>query len=150
MTNMVFRERILINSMLSVAPNIVFVPNMTQNAERKHRTQNTNTAPIRPRTQAFYQTKTRLKVYHPNLPDIGWRRLCFGSKYQNSRVGTAKCIIWVFENSFLLIDAVLDNAYLILNILQCGEVSWNVEAKNFYIWIKINLYFQHYYWFSIT
>ena len=34
--------------MLSVAPNIVFAPNMTQNAERKHRTQNTNTAPIRP------------------------------------------------------------------------------------------------------
>ena len=34
--------------MLSVAPNIVFVPNITQNAERKHRTQNTNTAPIRP------------------------------------------------------------------------------------------------------
>ena len=34
--------------MLSVVPNIVFAPNMTQNAERKHRTQNTNTAPIRP------------------------------------------------------------------------------------------------------
>ena len=30
--------------MLSVAPNIVFVPNITQNAERKQRTQNTNTA----------------------------------------------------------------------------------------------------------
>ena len=33
--------------MFSVAPNIVFVPDMTQNAERKHRTQNTNTAHIR-------------------------------------------------------------------------------------------------------
>ena len=44
MTNVVFRERILINSMFSVAPNIVFAPNMTQNAERKHRTQDTNTA----------------------------------------------------------------------------------------------------------
>ena len=30
--------------MFSVAPNIVLVPNMTQNAERKHRTQNANTA----------------------------------------------------------------------------------------------------------
>ena len=30
-----------------MAPNIVFVPNMTQNAERKHRTQNTNTAHFR-------------------------------------------------------------------------------------------------------
>ena len=30
--------------MFSVAPNIVFAPNMTQNAERKHRTQDTNTA----------------------------------------------------------------------------------------------------------
>ena len=30
--------------MFSVAPNIVLAPNMTQNAERKHRTQNTNTA----------------------------------------------------------------------------------------------------------
>ena len=35
--------------MLSVAPNIVFAPNMTQNAERKHRTQNTNTAHFRTR-----------------------------------------------------------------------------------------------------
>ena len=49
MINMVFRERILINSMLSVAPN------MTQNAERKHRTQNTNTAPIRPQDCVFYR-----------------------------------------------------------------------------------------------
>ena len=30
--------------MFSAAPNIVLAPNMTQNAERKHRTQNTNTA----------------------------------------------------------------------------------------------------------
>ena len=33
--------------MFSMAPNIVLVPNMMQNAERKHRTQNTNTAHIR-------------------------------------------------------------------------------------------------------
>ena len=34
--------------MFSVAPNILLAPNMTQNAERKHRTQNTNTAHNRP------------------------------------------------------------------------------------------------------
>ena len=34
--------------MFSVAPNIVLVPYMTQNTEHKHRTQDTNTAPIRP------------------------------------------------------------------------------------------------------
>ena len=34
--------------MFSMAPNIVLAPNMTQNAERKHRTQDANTAPIRP------------------------------------------------------------------------------------------------------
>ena len=34
--------------MFSVVPNIVLAPNMTQNAERKHRTQDTDTAPIRP------------------------------------------------------------------------------------------------------
>ena len=40
--------------MFSVVPNIVLVPNMTQNAERKHRTQNTNTAHIRlPATDAW-------------------------------------------------------------------------------------------------
>ena len=33
--------------MFSVVPNIVLAPNMTQNTERKHRTQNTNTAHIR-------------------------------------------------------------------------------------------------------
>ena len=37
--------------MFSVAPNIVLAPNMTQNAERKHRTQDANTAPIRPQNQ---------------------------------------------------------------------------------------------------
>ena len=30
--------------MFSMAPNIVLAPNMTQNAERKHRTQDANTA----------------------------------------------------------------------------------------------------------
>ena len=39
--------------MFSVAPNIVLAPNMTQNAERKHRTQNTNTAHIRLLIYAF-------------------------------------------------------------------------------------------------
>ena len=44
--------------MFSVAPNIVLVPNMTQNAERKHRTQDTNTAPIRPPSSS-YQTRNQ-------------------------------------------------------------------------------------------
>ena len=39
--------------MFSVAPNIVLAPNMTQNAERKHRTQDTNTAPIRPQLDLY-------------------------------------------------------------------------------------------------
>ena len=39
--------------MFSVAPNIVLVPNMTQNTERKHRTQDTNTAPIRPQPKGI-------------------------------------------------------------------------------------------------
>ena len=30
--------------MFSMAPNILLAPNMTQNAERKHRTQDANTA----------------------------------------------------------------------------------------------------------
>ena len=48
--------------MLSVAPNIVFAPNMMQNAERKHRTQNINTAPIRPRS--FHETETTRTEKH--------------------------------------------------------------------------------------
>ena len=47
MTNMVFRERTLINSMLSMAPNIVFAPNIMQNAEHRHWTQDTNAAHFR-------------------------------------------------------------------------------------------------------
>ena len=43
--------------MFSMAPNIVLVPNMTQNAERKHRTQNTNTAHIRLRAKLFVDMK---------------------------------------------------------------------------------------------
>ena len=34
--------------MFSMVPNIVLAPNMMQNAERKHRMQDANTAPIRP------------------------------------------------------------------------------------------------------
>ena len=40
--------------MFSVAPNILLAPNMTQNAERKHRTQNTNTA--------HFQSSLQLKL----------------------------------------------------------------------------------------
>ena len=40
--------------MFSVAPNIVLAPNMMQNAERKHRTQNTNTAHIRLPSGTFW------------------------------------------------------------------------------------------------
>ena len=36
--------------MFSVAPNIVLAPNMTQNAERRRRMQNANTAHIRLRS----------------------------------------------------------------------------------------------------
>ena len=37
-----------------MAPNILLAPNMTQNAERKHRTQNTNTAHNRPPISSFF------------------------------------------------------------------------------------------------
>ena len=39
--------------MFSVAPNILLAPNMTQNAERKHRTQNTNTAHFQSCAQTY-------------------------------------------------------------------------------------------------
>ena len=42
--------------MFSMAPNIVLAPNMTQNAERKHRTQDTNTAPIRPQALVTFRS----------------------------------------------------------------------------------------------
>ena len=45
--------------MFSMAPNIVFAPNMTQNAERKHRTQNTNTAHIRLQKLSVYCKKAK-------------------------------------------------------------------------------------------
>ena len=51
--------------MFSVAPNIVLAPNMTQNAERKHRTQDANTAPIRPQKTCVHvserDTRTSIK-----------------------------------------------------------------------------------------
>ena len=40
--------------MFSVAPNILLAPNMTQNAERKHRTQDANTAHFRSSFYLFY------------------------------------------------------------------------------------------------
>ena len=41
--------------MFSVAPNILLAPNMTQNAERKHRTQDANTAHNRLRGKGHEQ-----------------------------------------------------------------------------------------------
>ena len=49
--------------MLSVAPNIVFAPNITQNAECKQRTQNTNTA------------HNRLRLKSIATFSLGWRKL---------------------------------------------------------------------------
>ena len=54
---MVFRERTLINSMSSMAPNIVFAPNITQNAEHRHWTQDTNTAHFRSYLKAVQHAK---------------------------------------------------------------------------------------------
>ena len=45
-----------------MAPNIVFAPNIMQNAEREHRTQNTNTAPIRPPYNPFFQVPVPVPV----------------------------------------------------------------------------------------
>ena len=47
--------------MFSMAPNIVLVPNMTQNAERKHRTQDTDTANFR--------SWCNIPV-HPHFPEL--------------------------------------------------------------------------------
>ena len=41
--------------MFSMAPNIVLAPNMMQNAERKHRTQDTNTANFRSWQRPFHE-----------------------------------------------------------------------------------------------
>ena len=45
--------------MFSVVPNIVFVPNMMQNAEHKHRMQDTNTANFQ---SSFYWDRTAYTV----------------------------------------------------------------------------------------
>ena len=53
--------------MFSVEPNIVLAPNMMQNAERKHRTQNTNTAHIRLRKKLISKHAINiLNVYLQN------------------------------------------------------------------------------------
>ena len=70
---MVFRERTLINSMLSMAPNIVFVPNITQNAEHRHRTQDTNTAHFRS-SQAVLKYENALHKKQRNQKKIS--KLC--------------------------------------------------------------------------
>ena len=64
--------------MFSMAPNIVLVPNMTQNAERKHRTQDTNTAPIRPQARRvtyfeWSRTTRKLKVGLDPTDDVTQR-----------------------------------------------------------------------------
>ena len=50
--------------MFSVAPNILLAPNMTQNAERKHRTQDANTAHFRSSDQSR-KTTCSLEILCP-------------------------------------------------------------------------------------
>ena len=53
--------------MFSVAPNIVFAPNMTQNAERKHRTQDTNTAHFQSPPYQISLSQTWIELKHARL-----------------------------------------------------------------------------------
>ena len=61
--------------MLSMAPNIVFVPNITQNAERKHRTQNTNTVHFRTQLNRLFcaNEHTKLRGIHALIPSFNFR-----------------------------------------------------------------------------
>ena len=56
--------------MFSVAPNILLAPNMTQNAERKHRTQDANTAHNRLQILRAQFVTSRLKKNNIKL----WNR----------------------------------------------------------------------------
>ena len=47
--------------MFSVAPNILLAPNMTQNAERKHRTQDANTAHNRLQSSSSHDFRMRIR-----------------------------------------------------------------------------------------
>ena len=70
--------------MFSVAPNIVFAPNMTQNAERKHRTQDTNTANFR-----SYNVNTTFKsVANVLVRFVLWETLEIKKSRSNSSSNT--------------------------------------------------------------
>ena len=63
--------------MFSVAPNILLAPNMTQNAERKHRTQDANTAHNRlhldlrgPKPSVSVSVARSITFYIRNCPDV--------------------------------------------------------------------------------
>ena len=55
--------------MFSVAPNIVLAPNMTQNAERKHRTQNANTAHFQSSFEVFQMCSISIQA---NVTTQAW------------------------------------------------------------------------------
>ena len=54
-----------------MAPNIVLAPNMTQNAERKHRTQNTNTAHFKSSNELLSKTGLKAIIQGYGTTEIG-------------------------------------------------------------------------------
>ena len=72
--------------MLSVVPNIVFAPNMTQNAERKHRMQNTNTTHFRTRFQIVFSIVHVKKFFFLEVNSHRWKWSYLLRKVQDSQI----------------------------------------------------------------
>ena len=87
--------------MFSVAPNIVLAPNMTQNAERKHRTQDTNTANFRSSHSSVCSICIHSAVCRPlrkptqYLP-VRLSRNCSHSAFEKNMDKNASCSRYVY------------------------------------------------------
>ena len=95
--------------MLSVAPNIVFAPNITQNAERKQRTQNTNTAHFRtphtPYRKSTHFWLVRIEFYYGFVPTARegnvYTRVCDSGHNQPHGASVTAHPCWLLGHSLL-------------------------------------------------
>ena len=121
---MVFRERILINSMFSMAPNIVFVPSMTQNAERKHRTQDTNTANFRSYALLISAKSKKSKSQWVQQQKYSFLNTCQVSSVRKACECNTRCAVRGVLG--FQIQSLLEVTFLLLNLI-CSALHERVS-----------------------
>ena len=103
--------------MFSVAPNILLAPNMTQNAERKHRTQNTNTAHFRSSTKAYSKNMESMDLDKDTTKS---RNMCCLFKLLNNEILLKEYVYFTGGKYKVIIASYMSYSSKMIRMRLCG------------------------------